>query len=266
MERLVVAAAFAQEEFEGVTHIHLPRRALEEGNSAGSQPETRGHQEVATSVEGEFAVERDVLIQERLVGAVQVAEGTAKVEVLVGTQHAVPQSTRSQVNKPEAGVRNRLRRAHRGVINTAAGLGRPLEVRAVDAALARAQIGTYHQEVGFFAIAAHLFSIRTRQTRLNGRKLGRTGFVAPNRSAQAEIIVTAGGYLLVVRDVIGIISVAFQHRRPLVAVVSRQTVGAVHHTRQGGVQVQRAHVELREVNVLGAQQGREQYRAERTNE
>lgn len=90
LEGLVVATAVAEQELEGVTHVHLPGWTLEEGHHTWAEAKLLRWHKLTTRVEGEFAVKRDVLVLERLVSTVQVAESTAKVEISVLVEHAEP--------------------------------------------------------------------------------------------------------------------------------------------------------------------------------
>lgn len=92
LESLVVATAVAEQEFEGVTDVHLPGWALEEGYHAWAEAEFLSYHKFTASMESEFAVERNIGVLERLVGAVQVVECTAKIEVGFFAEYAKPQS------------------------------------------------------------------------------------------------------------------------------------------------------------------------------
>ena len=250
LECLVVAAAVAEQEFEGVTHIYLPGWALEESNNARNEAEFAAVHELTSCMEGEFGVERNVLFFKRLVGAVEVTECSTEVEIVVVAQYAEPQSACRQVDEQETRVVNYIRRKGRIEYAIAVVLLWPLQVSAVDAAVAEAYVGAKYQVVGFFAVSTHFFGVGTRQTSLNSSEFRSTRFIAPQRTADSEVVVTAYWQFLVIRYGVGIVGIFLEDRSPLVAVVGNQAVVTVHHTGERRVQVEGALVELREVNVL----------------
>lgn len=250
LECLVVAAAVAEQELEGVTYVHLPRRTLEEGHDTGYHTEFTAVHEFTARMEGEFGIQRNVLVFERLVGAVQVAECTAEVEVVVVAQYAEPQGACREVDEQEARVADHIRRKGRVEYAVAVVLLRPLEVRAVDAAVAEAYVGAQYEVVRFFAVATHFFGIRTRQTRLDRCELGSARFIAPQRTADTEVVVTAYRQFLVVGNGIRVVRIFLEDGSPLVPVVRYQTVVTVHNARQSRIQVERTLVELGKVYVL----------------
>jgi len=250
LEGLVVAAAVAEQEFEGVTCIYLPGWSLEEGYQAGHEAELLSRHKFTACMEGEFAVQRDVGVVERLIGTIQVAERTAEIEVVVFVEHAKPQCACGEVYEREVWVVDWFRRDVGIELAIAVVLAGPLQVRAVYAALADTQISAKYEVMGFFAIATHFFGIRSGQAPLQGCKFGSARFIAPKRAAYTEIVITANRNFLVVRSRVRIVSVIFQDRRPLVAVISHNAVVAIHHTRHSRVQIERALVKLREVDVL----------------
>lgn len=259
LECLVVAAAVAEQEFEGVTHVYLPRWALEERHYARYHTEFATVHKFTTCVEREFGVKRNALVFKRLVGAVQVAECTAEIEVVIVAQYAEPQCACGEVDEQEARVVDHVARKGRIEHAVAVVLLRPLQVGAVDAAVAQAYVGAQHEVVRFLAGTAHFFGIRARQACLNCSEFGSAGFVAPQGTADTEVVVTAYRQTLVIGNRIGVIRVFLEDRCPLVAVIGYQTVVAVHHTGQGRVQIERALIELREVNVLSSGARRRQY-------
>lgn len=262
LECLVVAAAVAQKEFEGVTHIHLPRWALEEGHYTWAKTKLLSSHELTTCVESEFAVQRNVCVFKRLVCTIQVAECAAKVKVSVFVKHAEPQYTSSQVSKKEARVSDYFTR--KVLVKTAISivLAWPLEVVAFDATVAQANVGAEHEVVRFFAVSTHFFGIRARKTGLNGCKFRSTGLVAPKGSAHSKIIVATNRQLLIVRSRVRVVSAVFQNGSPLVAIVRYQTVIAVHYACHRRIEVERALIELREVDVLGLCHCREHHEAQ----
>ena len=244
LEGLVEATAVAQEEFERRTCIHLERRSLDEGNDARYETGFLRDHEFTARVECEFAVQRDVLVFERLVGTVEVTEGAAKIEIGVFTEHAEPKCTGRHVYKQEVRIVDVLARQVRVELTIAVVLAGPLQVGAVDAALAYTEIGAQHEVMRFFAIAAHFFGIRAGKARLQGCKLGSPGFIAPQSTAYTKIVVTSYCQFLVVRSRVGVVSVAFQNGSPLIAVIGYNPLVAVHYAGEGGVEVERAHVKL----------------------
>lgn len=251
LEGLVVATAVAEQELEGVTHVHLPRWTLEESHHTWAEAELLRWHKLTTCVEGEFAVERNILVLERLVGAVQVAECTTEVEVSVLVEHAEPQHTCRKVGEEETWVSDYFAIELAIETTIAIVLARPLQVVAFDATVAQTDVGTEYKVVRFFAVSTHFLGVRARKTGLDGGKFGSTGFVAPKCAAYAKIIVATHRQFLIVRSRIGVVGAIFQDRSPLVAVVGDQAVVAVHHTRHGRVEVERTLVELRKVDVLG---------------
>ncbi len=159
LEGLIVAAAVAEDEFERVTHVHLPGWALEEGYHTRVEAKLLAGHELTTSVESKFAVKRNVCALKRLVRTVQVAERTPKVKVRVLVEHAEPQYPCRKISKKEAWVVNDI--PLKLVVKTAIAvvLARPLEVVALDAAIAQAHIGAEHEIVCFFAVATHFLGI-----------------------------------------------------------------------------------------------------------
>lgn len=191
LEGLVVAAAVAQQELEGVTYVDLPGWALEERNDARAETELLAWHKLTACVEGEFAVKRDIGVLKGLVGTVQVAERTAKVEVGLLAEYAEPQYTCRHVGKEEAFILNDI--AGKVLIEPAVAimLAWPLKVGAVDAAVAQAEVGAEHEVVRFFAVSTHFLGIRARNTGLDGGKFRGARFVAPQGSAQTKVIVAA---------------------------------------------------------------------------
>lgn len=250
LECLVVAAAVAEQEFEGVTHIHLPRWALEESNNTRYKTEFPAVHKFTTCVEGKFGVERDVLFFKRLVGAVEVAECAAEIEIVVVAQYAEPQRACRQVDEQETRVVDHIRRKRRVEYTVAVVLLRPLQVGTIDTAVAKTYVGAQYQVVRFFAVSAHFFGIGARQARLNGSEFGSACFVAPQRTTDSKVVVAAYRKFLVVRNRVGIVSIFLEDRSPLIAVVGHQAVVTVHHTGERRVQVEGALIELRKVNVL----------------
>jgi len=244
LESLVEAAAVAEQEFERSTGIHLERRALDEGHDAGQDACFFRDHKFAARVEGEFAVKRNVFVFERLVGAVEVAESAAKIEVGVFAEHAEPQGACRQIHEQEVRISDVLTRQIRVVLAIAVVLAGPLEVGAVDAALAHTEVGAQHEVVRFFAVATHFLGIRAGKAGLKRGKLGSAGFVTPQRAAYSEVVVAAYWQFLIVRCRIGVVSVAFQNGSPLVAVIGYNAVVAVHYTGKGGIEIERAHVKL----------------------
>ena len=180
LEGLLVAAAVAQQELEGVTGVDLKGGALEERHHTWYQTEFAGYRKLTTRVEGELAVQRNAHVAvERLVGAVQVAEGTAKVEVVVLIKHAEPQSASGEVDKHEVWIVDYATCQSKVNPAIAVVLAGPLQVGAVDAALAHAEVGTQRQVVRLAAVSAHFFGIRTGKPGLEGGKLGCASLVAP---------------------------------------------------------------------------------------
>lgn len=251
LEGLVVAAAVAQEKFERVAGIHLERRALEKRHDTRYQAHALANHKFAAGVESKLAVQRNILVVERLVGAVEVAECAAKVEIIVFVEDAEPHDTGRHVEEHKVRIVDGLgSTAGSAIVAVVVVLARPFQGSAVDAALAHTQVGAKYQVMGFAAVATHFLGIRAGQAPLQGSKFRFAGFIPPEGAAHAEIVITAYRNFLVVRSGIRIVGILFQHGRPLVAVVGHDTLVAVHHTRHGRVEIERAHVKLREVDVL----------------
>lgn len=261
LEGLVVAAAVAQQEFERVAGIHLEGGALEEGNHTRNQAETLGYHKFTACVEGELAVQRDILVAEGLVCPVQVAVSAAEVQVVVFIKNAEPQNACRHIKEQEVRVVNDFARLVRVVTTLTVVLARPAQSGAVDAALAHTDVGAENQVVRFAAVAAHFFSIGARHASLQRSEFGFAGLVAPQGTTQAKIIIAADSQLLIIGSRVGIVGILPQNGRPLVAVVRYNTVVTVHHAGHCRVQVERAHVELREVDILCLTcRNRQQYR------
>lgn len=262
LECLVVTAAVAQQELEGVTYVHLPRWTLEEGHYAWAKAKLLSSHELTTSMEGEFAVQWNVCVFERLVCTIQVAECAAKVKVSVFVKYAEPQYASRKISKKETWIRDYFSR--KLFVETAISimLAWPLEVVAFDATVAQANVGAEHEVVCFFAVSTHFFGIRARKTGLNGCKFRSTGFVAPKGPAHSKIIVATNRQFLIVRSRVRVVSAVFQNGSPLVAIVRYQTVVAVHYASHRRVKVERALVELRKVDVLGLCHCREHHEAQ----
>ena len=138
----------------------------------------------------------------------------------------------------------------------------PLKVVAFDATVAQTDVGAEHQVVCFFAVAAHFLGVRARNACLDGGKFRRTSLVTPKCTAHTEIVITTHRKLLIIRSGVSVVGAIFQDRRPLVAVVSHQTLVAIHYACHCRVKVQRALIELRKVDVLGLCHCREHHEAQ----
>ena len=265
LESLVVATAVAEQELEGVTHIHLPGWTLEESNHPWVKTELLAGHELTTCVEGELAVKRNVCILERLVGAVQVVECTSEVEAGFFAEYAEPQHPCRKVGEEETRVSDGF--ADQVAVKSAIAivLAWPLKVVAFDATVAQADVGAKHEIVCFFAVASHFLCVRARETCLNGGKFRGAGFVAPKGAAHSEIVVATYRKFLIVGCRIRVVGAVFENRRPLIAIIGYQAVVAIHHTSHGWIKIKRALVELRKVDVLGLCHCREHHEAQRKN-
>lgn len=257
LECLIVAAAVAEQELEGVTYVHLPGRALEEGYNTRAETELLSNHEFATSMESELAVKRNtdavtclIIAIERLVCAVQVIESTTEVEVGIRAEYTEPERTGRQIHEDETRIVNEFLRLGFVVLAISVILAWPAEIAHVDAAVAHTEVCTQNEVVGLLAVATHLLGIRTRSAQLGSGELGGTCLVAPECSAHAEIVVAAYRNLLVIAGRIGIVGIVFQNGGPLVAVVGNEAVITVHHASHRRIEVQRTLVKLRKVYVL----------------
>lgn len=257
MDSLVVAeiaTATAQDEFKAGTRVHLEGRPLFHNDNAWNNAKAWSNFKFTAGVNRKTAVQIVVLlIVERLVGTVQVVVCTTGIEIIVLIEHGEPEQARGSICKQELVLVEIIlfQRWQAWVMGAnATVLCTPFQFREVKAALGKASLSTNYQVVRFFPAASHALAIGERQFARCGCKIALTSLVAPESATNAEVIIASDGYLLVIADVVGRISIALQHTCPLVAVVGSQADVTVHQARHGGVEVERRKVELGKMDVL----------------
>ncbi len=244
LEGLVVASVAAEQEFEAGAGVQFERRALRHGDDAGHEADAVSNHKLTTGMADEAAVEvinYAVVGIERLVGAIEVVESGTEVEVVVFVEDGEPQHAGGHIGEDEVVEEGFIFEGGEGgvVAPFAIVLQRPAQAQEVEAALGDASFGTYDQVVCFVAIATHFFAVGEGQFAGEGFEFGFAGFIAPEGSSYAEVVVATDGQALVVRSGIGIVGEGFQHAGPLVSVIGGEAHVAVHHARHGGIEVQR---------------------------
>lgn len=126
----------------------------------------------------------------------------------------------------------------------------PAQTEEVEAALSHACFGAYYEVVAAVAAAAHFFGVGAREFAGEGREVGFAGAVAPEGAANAEVVVAAYRYALVVGNRVGAEGVFTQYAGPLVAVVGRKANVAIHNPGHSGVEIERRQVKLGEMDIL----------------